>query len=286
MNRNIVIILVFFTSIFFIPSCDTFEGDAETPSYIQIDSLEFIANESTQGTSNQQITDVWVNVEGSRIGTFEVPTRFPVIAEGKKSVTMYAGILKNGIHIYREIYPFFEPIKDTFNFKGTEIIETYPTFKYKNELDFWIEDFEDPGLKFHTINEANYLNQIIDSRDPNNSIGHVFIPDSAEAFQFFTKEKFKLSFSPIYMEIEYKCDQAFSIGILVEKVDGSYESIRPFSIVKGTENWNKLYLNLAEQFALSPEGISYDVYFFFAKENALPINYYFDNIKIVTYQNK
>jgi len=283
MNKNIAVILVFVASTFFLPSCDTFEGHAETPSYIQIDSVNFVSNVSTEGTNKQKITDIWYNVEGNRVGAFEIPTRFPVIAEGKKAISMYAGILKNGIHIYREIYPFFEPFKDTIVFKGTEIIKTNPTFKYKSELDFWIEDFEDPGLKFHTISEPNYLNQVQDPNVPSNSLGHVYLPDTARAFQFFTKNKFKLLYSPIYMEIEYKCDHEFSIGIIVEKINGTYESIRPFSIIKRTDKWNKLYLNLAEQFSLNSEGISYEVYFFFAKDNALPINFYFDNIKIITY---
>lgn len=85
--------------------------------------------------------------------------------------------------------------------------------------------------------------------------------------------------------MEYKCDQDFSIGILVEKIDGSYESVRPFSIIKKTDKWNKLYINLAEQFSLNSEAISYEVYFFFSKENPLPLNFYFDNIKIITYEN-
>ena len=285
MIRNIVIILAIFASTLFLPSCDTFEGESEAPSYIQIDSVSFVSNQSTEGTANQQISDVWFNIEGNRIGAFEMPTRFPVIAEGKKNVTMYAGILKNGIHIFREIYPFFEPIKEEITFKGTEIIKTNPSFKYKDNLEFWIEDFEDPGLKFHTISDVNYLNQIIDSRNPINRLGHVLLPDTAKAFQFFTKNKFKLSFFPIYMEMEYKCDQDFSIGILVEKIDGSYESVRPFSIIKKTDKWNKLYINLAEQFSLNSEAISYEVYFFFSKENPLPLNFYFDNIKIITYEN-
>ena len=126
MNRNIAVILALLVSTFFLPSCDTFEGHAETPTYIQIDSIDFVSNTSLEGTSTQQITDVWFNVEGTLIGAFEMPTRFPIITEGTKPVTMYAGVLKNGIHIYREVYPFFEPVKDVITFKGTEIIKINP----------------------------------------------------------------------------------------------------------------------------------------------------------------
>ena len=278
MNR---IIVIFPILILFMFSCETHEADV--PAYVQIDSVKFVTNSSLQGTNKQQITDVWFNLEGSKIGAFEIPTRFPVIAEGKRAVTMYAGILKNGILNFREKYPFVESVKDTLNFSSTEIIFPDITFKYKDNLEFWIEDFEDPGLKFHTVDSTNYLIQVRDSNDAENSLGRVYLPQNTSSFLFYTKEHFLLSYNPIFMEIEYKCTADFSIGVLVENIDGSYETVNPFTIIKESNDWNKLYINLAEQFALSPSGKSYDVYFFFANDVGIT-DVYLDNIKIITYQ--
>jgi len=282
--KKYIAILTVFNLLFIAFSCDTFEGDADVPAYVQIDSVAFVSDLNTEGSSKQQITDVWFSANGSEIGAFEMPTRFPVISKGKQPVLMYAGILKNGIHIYRERYPFFDVVKDTFDFKGAEVRYTNPTFHYKKDLKFWIENFEDPGLKFHTSDSVNYLNQIIDPDNENNSIGEVYVPQNVSAFQFYTTDNFILSGDPIYMEIEYKSENSFSIGVLVEHIDGTYESVRPFSIIKESEGWNKLYINLSEQFYLSPSGKSYDVYFFFANSTGEYTKTFLDNIKIITYQ--
>lgn len=279
-NIALYIIVLFFTSLIFLSSCDTFNAEVEVPTYVQVDSVKFVTR-LDEGTSNQLITDVWFNLDGTKVGAFEIPTRFPVIAKGRRAVSISGGILKNGIRDFREVYPFFEVIKDTFEFVGAEIIPITPVFEYKTEAEFWIEDFEDPGLKLHTNDSINYLSQITDPENSTNHIGYVFLPDTTEVFQVFTKTRIELSTTPIYMEIEYKCDESFGIGILVEHMGGSYEDIRPFSIIKPRDDWNKLYLNLAEQFNNSPGGVSYDVYFFFASNPGEEAHIYLDNIKIV-----
>ena len=279
-NIALYIIVLFFTSLIFLSSCDTFNAEIEVPTYVQVDSVKFVSKPD-EGTNNQLITDIWFNLDGSKVGAFEIPTRFPVIAKGRRAVSISGGILKNGIRDYREVYPFFEVIKDTFDFIGAQIIPITPVFEYKTEAKFWIEDFEDPGLKLHTNDPVNHLSQIVDPENPTNHIGYVSLPDTTEVFQVFTKARIKLSTTPIYMEIDYKCDESFGIGILVEHMGGGYEDIRPFSIIKPHDDWNKLYLNLAEQFNNSPGGISYDVYFFFTSNPGEEAHVYLDNIKIV-----
>jgi len=284
MRKNIALysISFLFLSLISLPSCDTFDAEAEVPAYVQIDSVKVIT-EIEEGTNHQKISDVWFNLDGSQVGVFEMPTRFPVIAKGKRPVSIRAGVLKSGIHDFREAYPFFETIRDTFNFVGTEIIPYTPIFKYKPETKFWIEDFEDPGIKLHTNDSTNYLTQIIDPKDANNHLGYVFIPDTVSAFQTYTKENIELSNTPIYMEIEYKCDYSFGIGIIMHHMGGSSESQQPFTIVKPTDEWNKLYLNIGEQFSVNPGAVSYDIYFFFAADYGTTSSNYIDNIKILSF---
>jgi len=266
---------------FFLSSCEPKEADI--PTYIQIDSIKVVTNESTQGTNKHQITDVWFNLEGSRVGTFEPPTKFPVIANGKRPISIYAGVLKSGIHDFREKYPFFKPIIDTLDFVHNEIIHYTPVFEYKDETKFWIEDFEDPGMKFHTNDSTNYLSQIVDSRNPDNHLGYVYLPDTTNSFFMFTTIEMKLSSTPIYLEIEYLADAAFGIGVRLEKVGGGYENIDPFTIVKSKETWNKLYLNLSEQFYVNSGATSYDIYILFASKESEEAHFYLDNIKIVSF---
>ena len=273
---------IFIILLMSLTSCDTFDPEAEVPAYVQIDSVKFITN-TEQGSNNQKIIDVWFNLDGSQVGAFEIPTKFPVIAKGSRLVSIKAGIVKSGIHDFREVYPFFEVNKDTFDFIGAEIIQHTPTFKYKADSKFWIENFEDPGFKLHTSDSINYLEQIIDPDNSNNHIGYIHLPNDVEAFRVYTKEEIILSPTPIYMEIEYKCDETFGVGVLLNRPSGSIESVRAFTLIKPSDNWNKLYLNLAEQFALNSGAASYDVYFFFASDIGQSANIYIDNIKIVSF---
>ena len=265
----------------YLSSCESQRADV--PAYIQVDSVKVSTNSSLEGTNKQNITDVWFNLDGSRVGAFEIPACFPVIAEGVYPVSISAGILKSGIHDFREIYPFFKVVRDTLKFVANQIIPLTPVFEYKDETQFWIENFEDPGLKLYTNDSTNYLVQVVDPDNSENHVGLVYLPDTVDAFQVFTKIDMTLAPTPVYMEIEYKSDEAFGIGIIIKQMGGGTENIRPFTIVKASDKWNKLYLNLAEQFALSSGAVSYDVYFFFTSDVGVETHTYLDNIKILSF---
>jgi len=83
------------------------------------------------------------------------------------------------------------------------------------------------------------------------------------------------------MEIEYKCNNTFGIGLRVHQTHNSSDE-DPFTIVKPQKKWNKLYLNLAEQMYLT-SGINYDIYLFFGSEEGETSTFYIDNIKILSF---
>lgn len=285
MMKNIALFLTIgsLLPLLFLSSCETFDAKVDVPAYVKIDSVTFKCRYD-EGSAKQNITDVWFNLDGSRVGAFELPAKFPVIAHGVRPVSIRGGIVKSGVSDFREVYPFFDVVKiDTLDFVGAEVISLIPEFEYKEEAEFWIEDFEDPGIKFHTNDSTNYLNQIIDPDEPDNHIAHVFLPDTTRSFQVFTKKEMKLTPTPIYMEIEYKCDNDFAIGVIVRYADGSTEAKDPFTYIKPKETWNKLYLNLSEQFAVNPGAASYDFYMFFITDGEEPSNIFMDNIKIVSF---
>lgn len=285
MMKNIALFLTIgsLLPLLFLSSCETFDAKVEVPAYVKIDSVTFKCRPD-EGTSKQNITDVWFNLNGSRVGAFELPAKFPVIAHGVHPVSIRGGIMKSGVSDFREVYPFFDVVKiDTLDFVGAEALTLIPEFEYKEEAQFWIEDFEDPGIKFHSNDTNKYLNQIIDPDNSENHIGHVYLPDTTKAFQIYTKHEMKMSTTPIYLEIEYKCDKDFAIGIVTREANGSSTAQEPFTYIKPKETWNKLYLNLSEQFLVNPGAASYDIYMFFITDNVNPSNVYMDNIKIVSF---
>jgi len=275
-------IFIIIIGISLLSACDTFDPKASIPSYVQIDNVQIQINDTTEGTSNQQITDIWFNVNGKTVGTFEIPTIFPVLDKGECIIYAQAGIVKSGIHDFREVYPFFDAYQDTITLTEGEKKKISPVFQYKSATRFWIEDFEDPDTcKLYSQDTISYLSQIQDPDNDTNHIGKIVVPSDKKGFQLATKIPIELKTKPIYMEIEYKCNETFGIGLRVHQTSSSSDE-DPFTIIKPKENWNKLYLNLAEQMYLH-SGQNYDIYLFFGSDSNKVSTFYIDNIKILTF---
>jgi len=277
------IIFLSLLTFLFLVSCDKFDNKVEVPAYVQIDSVIFQTNTSTQGVNHQKFSDVWFNLNGSQVGVFEFPACFPVIAEGRVPVAIKAGYIKSGVSIYREVHPFIDWVRDTFNFEKADTIHYTPVFKYNDLTKFWIEDFDQPGIKLHTKDSIKYLQQITDPLDANNQIGSVRLPDTISGSIYYTKANFELNYTPVMMEIEYKNSAPFGIGLVLHKANTSDEFVDPFTIIYTKEDWNLMYINLAEQFSNHTSADSYDVYFFFSTQNSTASETYLDNIKILYY---
>lgn len=287
MKQNIaskILFLPIIYLVFSLNSCDTFDPEAEVPAYFQIDSV-LVETTSEQGVSAHRITDVWFNLDGSNVGVFETPTRFPVIAKGRRLISIGAGVKKTGVNDLRIRHPFYERIKDTIDFVGTEVIKYTPKFKYIKDIKFWIEDFQDPGIDFHTNDSTNYMMQIDDPDNPNNKIGQVILPDSVTGFINYTDESFVLQTTSVFMEFDYKSTHTIGVGIIVTHPNGQKESVSPFALIKPKEDWNKLYFNLGEQFAQYPSATEYEVFFFYSGAKDQISEFYVDNFKILRHKN-
>jgi len=276
-------IITLILSLWTLLSCETFDTEVTIPSYLKVDSVKVQTNESVEGTYHQQISDVWVNINGTKIGTFEIPSRFPILQEGSTPISIQAGIIKSGIHDFREIYPFFKTYRDTLYLQKGKSHFVTPIFQYKKETNFLlIEDFEDAGMRLYPIDTIDYSETIEDPDYTDNHIRKISLPDSVIGFQMITRIPIILKTKPIYMEIEYKCNETFGVGIKVQQATGSYSFEDPFTIIKPQSNWNKMYLNIAEQMYLTT-GNNYDIYLFFKSEKGKISTFYIDNIKIITF---
>ena len=223
------------------------KDEVAIPTYFQINEIGF--NDNINGeTSTSKISDAWFYVNDQKQGIYEMPCTFPVIGDGTNNIKIFSGIKVNGISASRDIYPFYESYDTTLNFISDSILSLVPTTKYKQNLNFYSEDFDGLGNNFDiSINsDTNFISPF-----PSDSvygelsnIGKVVLQDPFLNFEATTFEidDFPSAGSPVYLELDYKNNSTFIIGAYVN----FSQSVIKKSIIaiNPSEDWNKIYVNL------------------------------------------
>lgn len=243
-----------FSSLFvFFISC---EETGTVPAYIEIQDFE-LQHENAIG-----ITDVWVNVDGELIGVFELPAKFPVIAEGSSKVSISAGIKVNGIGSTRSFYPFYKNYERVIDFKPSEVINLNPVTTYQTWANVkWEEGFEN-GHKFEKRDISDTVFVISDKEKFKDSYsGAIFLEENQLFFESYTPQLTRPDFtgSPgMYIELNYKCNSAFEIGIYAyyqQQVDETN-----IILINPSVEWEKIYIDLYNPLLKYPKDTPYKVY--------------------------
>ena len=165
-----------------------------------------------------------------------------------KYIKIFSGIKVNGISASRDIYPFYESYDTTLNFISDSILSLVPTTKYKQNLNFYSEDFDGLGNNFDiSINsDTNFISPFpTDSvYGQLSNVGKVILQNPFLNFEATTFEidDFPSGGSPVYIELDYKNNSTFIIGAYVN----FSQSVIKKSIIaiNPSEDWNKIYVNL------------------------------------------
>lgn len=271
-------IKLFISSIFIallFSSCENDLPNGGIPAYIQINKAE-IKTTSSQGTTSNNITDVWVEAEGTNIGIYELPLTMPVLSNGPTRMIFQAGIKDNGIAATRTTYPFYLPIDTILDLTELETIQFSPKFKLSSFTDIPLnEDFE-LGNAFS--NMARIIN------DPNVFEGTAcgviqldVVTPSAEAELINPLELPRGK--EVYIELDYKSEATFRLVVESRKTLETIKFEKLFILPK--EDWNKIYINLTNDVA----SLDADEYIFLIRAD-LPdtlskATIYIDNFRIL-----
>jgi hypothetical protein len=279
-------IIVFFTS------CEIINPAEQFPAKIYIPALQ-LQTQSFQGSASQNITEVWVYADGKMMGAFDLPASVPILTEGPSNISLLAGIKNNGISATRIVYPFYSGYsRDLILAPG--ITDTLvPEFTYSNSLDFWIEAFEDPGIKFVATNTSDTTLKL--TQDPDfvfegSGSGIINLTSDLSYAQVQTEESLQLPVgNQIFAEFDYRCNNSFAVGIKAYR--GNDISVAPAVIMNPTDSetgfpeWNKIYVELSYLVGSFPGSDHYELYFEVnldgGNSDALV---QLDNIKIVHFQ--
>jgi hypothetical protein len=252
MNKFSFYILIFFSFLLFAGCTE----EIPVPGYIEINSYA-LRHENAIG-----ITDVWVNVNGDLVGVFELPAKFPVIAEGESSVTVTAGIMVNGINATRTFYPFYKPYKKTVNFEPSKVIELSPVTDYNDWTSVeWSEGFEN-GHKFEKNEHSDTVFVVTEKEKFSGSFsGGIFLNNNQVFFESYTAQLSRpdLDGAPgMYIELNYKCDNPFEIGIYTYH----QQQVKEKNIVRVNKSntWKKIYIDLYNSLLSYPKETQYKVY--------------------------
>lgn len=277
-----------FISALLLGSCDVINPSEPIPAFLRIDSIDVATNYQVQGTASSDITEAWVFIDGQLQGVHDLPVKTPILDFGEHELTILAGIKRNGISGLRVDYPFYTSFKSDANFVSGDTINLNPLVGYTSPLSFFNEDFEDPGIKLITAFQSDTNIRI--TRKPEevferNGSG-IITADSSNVYFFIqTDERFTLLFGqPIFLELNYKTDEDFEIGIVSHFASSSIPS--RVSYVKNTieedltTSWRKIYIDVSTAINNNNSAEAFDFYIS-GQTSAIGQTFLFDNIKLV-----
>lgn len=264
-------------------SCDLINPTEGVPSYLQVDTFSFSVLPG-QGTSSTKITDVWVFAENSVVGAYEMPKTFPVIDSGPTPMIFSAGIWDNGISETRVEYPFYYPDTITLTLQPGKTLMFTPHFTYRPSTKFYfIEDFE-AGNLFNKLNGDTNMIRITDAANvfEGSGAGSIYLDSDHPFYEGRTSAAYTLpKEQPVYLEMNYKCNQAFEVGLY-----GTLLATTVFYYkwkINPKDFWNKIYLNMGND-VTSLGADNYQILIRATYDGTAAASHiYLDNIKLVSF---
>jgi hypothetical protein len=280
--------LIFITSIIVLLANSCVKNNTD-PSWLYIDTWVLQANQTNlEGELTHNITDAYVLIDDKVIGYFELPIKIPLLQNGSKKITLYPAIHNNGISSTKKTYPFLQPYTITTSLSKNETVKINPSTKYYTNTKFWIENFEDAGIKLQT--STGFSPILTTASDPSilkygQRYGWIHLTKSDSIWMgTTTKMSLPQYGSEVYLEIDYMNTNRLLTGV------NAYGSLAfranpniQLNAQKDSEKkWKKIYIDLKEIISYSTNYTLFEQYLEAEldtdKESS---DIYIDNIKLV-----
>ncbi|MGZ3900582.1 MAG: hypothetical protein ACXVNM_04060 [Bacteroidia bacterium] len=242
-----------------------------------------VSTTSVQGSTSQNISDLYLYVNGKFQGAYPVGHTMPIVTNNESAkIDVFAGIKNNGIKDLSITWLFYQDIKfDTLVESGKTISRPF-TFQYNPNVQFvWKENFDNPIG--NSLIKSNYYGDSIVHRmaaasecfegksyefglDGN---GYTAMMESSVSYTL------PMGNSNVYLELDYKCNNEFEVGL----TDGA--NIKTALIVKQHDTWNKIYIQMAQVVNSPPQATAYKVFFRVTANENPNARVWLDNIKLI-----
>ncbi|MEY3586503.1 MAG: hypothetical protein RLZZ243_1567 [Bacteroidota bacterium] len=262
------------------------------PSWIKVNPFVLVANPSLSGSEgqlSQDIRDVWLYIDDQMIGCFQTPFKIPILKDGNVNIKIYPAVRNNGIASDKKIYPFMNVYEINSKLVKDQTLTVNPVTNYVDNLNFWIEDFEDASIKIQDDPNTSMASLFVssDNLTPFNGFnyGKVVLTETDSVWVANTTEQLSIPKNkPCFIEVDYFNTNTFVQGFLALSLNGNFYqdnagfNEQTFNAVK----WKKMYIELTELIGNSINGSNF-VQTFKANLDSLQTETFIciDNIKIV-----
>lgn len=290
-NMKTTSYLVFALALILLNACNIINPDESLPGYVHIDEFEF---ESAQGfgSASEKITEIWAYSNDQLLGVYDLPADIPVIDLGTTNMLFRAGIRNNGISATRIQYPFYTDYRLDVDIEAFRTDTIRPYFTYKDIPPPAFADDFDSGTLF--VAEASSQADFNVTNDPElvfegNGSGVAEITEDQQIFRMksFDQNIGLPDFSQVFLEMDYKCNNTFAVGLYSYLSNGDETKhlaliINPTNRDGGEPQWNKIYVEFSEIIASTPNAVHYEMYIESNKDDNVSVaQLYFDNLKIL-----
>ena len=289
MHSNLFIIL----SIIVLSSCQLFDREEDTPSFIYIDKIDVQVNGTgNEGPVTSNINDAWVFLNDNNMGNWELPAKVPLYSSGEQNIKIIAGIRINGLEEFRAQYPFLEYYEKKTSLIAGEVIDFNPVVKYYESINFvWKENFENIGISIDSVSGSlttmkltSNSNQAIEGA----TSGIVTLVDTIDYYKGISSETFELptASKPVYLELDYKTDMDFLVFLISHNPNRTLETpvigLKPTIDDNGNLVQNKIYIDLAFDVSTNYLASGYQIGISIKKPTGTSSGtFILDNIKLV-----
>lgn len=261
------------------------------PAWIEINKWELQSNGSnSEGELTQNFSSAYILIDNKIIGYFELPVKLPILTYGNQKIDIYPAINNNGISATKKVYPFCESYSLTTTLEENKTITISPKTKYTSKTKFWIENFEDAGIKI--ITDPNYPYIFSTGNDPEISkygqrYGQIKLSKIDSSWYGYTNGKLNLpkNGAEVYLEIDYINSNSILTGIQSVSLINGLKNNPNIQLNRQNETnlqWKKIYIDLKEIVSSSINADYFEVYFQAILDANLESSFiYLDNIKIV-----
>ncbi|MCX8080839.1 MAG: hypothetical protein N3F09_06340 [Bacteroidia bacterium] len=266
----------------FLISCKRDKHKAPEVFYVKPDPV-LLTTQAGQGSAHHKITDIWFYSDGKFRGIYPVGNPIPVIKSSEKQrLDFFAGILNSGSSQSRISWDLYAPIRLDTSASPLQTLNIPLSFTYKNSVVFaWMEDFEMPGFSLikSSVADTNFKVHQNNSHvfEGNRSIEFGLAGNKQLAqFESASSYTFPATSQNIFLELSYKCNCEFEVGIQ------SLAQYFPVRFITPKEHWNKIYLFLTEAIRADAFNNEKKIIIKLRRDSEIPEQkVWIDNIKLV-----